>query len=200
MPRKRARKSPPPRSRADQYHDLGDAIIQLGVETMAPCPQCKKAGTVCVIRKGYRKCGPCMKKNMVCGGFFSKAEFDKLSRKKAELREQSAAGQKMMLQLAQELLKTQKEVADAERRAAILTRRQEEMADREAQALGELDESSDSVVVPSPDKPASDPSLPTEPLFAIMDDDPFCWDDPSFEGVIFSDPSVPLDFVVDSVE
>ncbi len=34
---------------------------------------------------------------MVCGGYFSKAEFDRLGRKKAELQEKSAAGQKLML-------------------------------------------------------------------------------------------------------
>lgn len=125
---------------------------------------------------------------MVCGGHFSKAEFDRLGRKKAELQEKSAAGQKLMLQLAQELIKAQKEVADAEKRVAVLSRRQEDMADREARALGELDEGPDEVA----------PRL--APQAAVMDDDPFCWDDLLFEEVIFSDPAVPLGSSADTAE
>ena len=166
---------PPVRTRAVQYRDLGDSIIELGVKPMAPCPQCKNAGVVCVVRKGYKKCGPCTRKNMTCGGNFSKAEFDKLSRKKAELREQSREAQSLMMALVQELVKTQKKVADAERRIAVLVKRQEGMADREADALGELD-------------------APLEPIgeVAVMDDDPFCWADPLFEATVFSDPADPL--------
>jgi len=120
---------------------------------------------------------------MSCGGNFSKAEFDRLSRRKEELREQSRAGQELMAQLVQELLKTQREVADAERRIGVLVRRQEQMADREARALGELE---------APDEPSAD--------VAVMDVDPFCWDDALFEATIFSDPSVPLDDVVGNFE
>lgn len=167
------------KSRVDQYRNLGEAVIELGVPAMAPCPQCQKSNTVCMVQKGYKRCGPCIKKNMVCGGHFSKAEFDRLSRKKAELREKSASGQKLMLQLAQELVKAQKEVADAEKRISILSGRQMDMADREARALGELDDS------------GSDDAQP-EPLVAVMDDDPFAWDDPAFEAVLFSDPAQPL--------
>ena len=174
MPSVRVKKSSA--QRAEQYRNLGDAIIALGVEAMAPCPQCVKAGVVCVVRKGYKKCGPCTKKNMTCGGNFSKAEFDRLGAKKAELRQQSEAGQTLMAQLVEELLKTQKKVADAERRIAVLHRRQERMADREARALGELEGDGSS-----------------EEEAAVMDVDPFFWDDPSFDAVIFSDPAFPLE-------
>ena len=174
MPKVRKAKSTA--ERAEEYCNLGDTIIALGAEAMAPCPQCTKAGVVCVIRKGYKRCGPCTKKNMSCGGNFSKAEFDRLDKKKFELRQQSEAGQTLMAQLVAELLKTQKKVADAERRIAVLHRRQERMADREARALGELEDGGSS-----------------EEEAAVMDVDPFFWEDPSFDAVVFSDPAFPLD-------
>lgn len=117
---------------------------------------------------------------MTCGGNFSRVEFDRASKKKEELREQSRQGQELMLALAEELLKTQKRVADAERRIAVLVKRQEEMADREARALGELEEDGSSADL------------------AVMDDNPFLWEDPMFEAVMFSDPSLPLPEVAES--
>lgn len=117
---------------------------------------------------------------MSCGGNFSRVEFDRANKKKEELREQSRQGQELMLALAEELLKTQKRVADAERRIAVLVKRQEEMADREARALGELEE----------DGSTAD--------LAVMDENPFLWEDPMFEVVMFSDPSVPLPEVAES--
>lgn len=111
---------------------------------------------------------------MTCGGNFSRVDFDRASRKKEELREQSRQGQQLMAALVKELLETQKKVADAERRIAVLVKRQEEMMDREARALGEMEEEGDSADL------------------GVLDDNPFLWVDPMFEAVMFSDPSVPL--------
>ena len=167
-------------SRSERYRNLGDSIDELGIPAMAPCPQCIRSGSTCIVRRGYKKCGACTRKNMSCGGNFSRAEFDRASKTKAKLQEQSRQGQELMLALAEELVKTQKRVADAERRIAFLVKRQKDMADREARALGELEGSDD----------AAD--------LAMLDDNPFLWEDPMFDAVMFSDPSEPLPEVAKS--
>lgn len=90
MPAARRTKSTPnSKSRAEQYRNLGDAIIKLGVVAGSPCPQCQTSNTVCTMQRGYRRCGLCTRKNMGCGGHFSKAEFDRTHRQKCKLREKS---------------------------------------------------------------------------------------------------------------
>jgi len=76
-------------SSALRRYILGDSIINLSLPAMAPCPQCVHFGATCIVRRGYKKCGPCTKKNITCEGNFLKVEFDRLSRAKAELRKQS---------------------------------------------------------------------------------------------------------------
>lgn len=147
------------------YKRLGENICTTGVEAMAPCPQCQSAGTLCIIRKGNKRCGPCTKKNMTCDGNFSQSVFENLETKKQELRQMSRDGRKLMRVFAKQLLLQEKRQAEIEKRLEEINRRQDAMLDREARALGELDEA------------AAGP----EPESQVMtfEDDFFLFDDPS---------------------
>jgi hypothetical protein len=76
---------------------------------------------------------------MTCGGNFSQTTFDSLERKKQELKERSLAGRKMMRVFAKQLLAQQAEQEKIERKLEEISRRQDQMLDRESQALGEMD-------------------------------------------------------------
>lgn len=93
-----------------------------------------------MIRRGYKKCGPCTKKGMTCGGNFSQATFDRLESKKQELRQQAKQGRKLMVTFARQLLLQEERVAAMEAKLERLTRRQDALLDHEARALGEMDE------------------------------------------------------------
>ena len=148
------------------YKRLGENIIATGVKSMAPCPQCQASGTTCIVRRGNKRCGPCTKKNVACGGNFSQTVFDNLERKKQELRQMSADGRKLMRVFAKQLLAQEKKQADLERRLEEITRRQEAMLDRESRALGEMDELA---------------AGSSEPEVQVMglEDDFFLFDDPA---------------------
>lgn len=153
-------------SRPQRYKILGDAICKTGVEAMSPCPQCRRSGAVCFVKKGYKKCGPCTSKNVPCDGTFSKSSFDTLEKKKLELQEKSRAGRRLMKVFMRQLMAQEKEVADIEQRLEVIRKRQDVMVDREARALGELDEMADS-------------SEPDQEVMAL-EDDFFLFDDPDF--------------------
>jgi hypothetical protein len=72
-------------STADRRRRLADKIEVLGFRAMAPCPQCVKARSVCVVKKGGGKCSCCVRKNVKCGGNFFDAEFDTLEAKRTIL-------------------------------------------------------------------------------------------------------------------
>jgi len=133
---------------------------------MAPCPQCQSSGTVCIVKKGYKRCGPCTRKNVGCGGNFSEAAFDTLEKKRDELRAKSRLGRKQMKVFMRQLLRQQEEVIKCDEKLEEITRRMDAMVDLEARALGELVDS------------APDPSDPEQQVMDF-DDDFFLWDDPS---------------------
>ncbi|KAK5570839.1 hypothetical protein LTR43_003668 [Exophiala xenobiotica] len=83
----------------------------------------------------------------VCGNF-SQTEFDKLEKKKQQLREQCRQGRKMMAVFARQLLHQEQKVSNLEKRLENISRRQGLMLDREARALGELEANA-----PLPDEP-----------------------------------------------
>ena len=104
------------------------------------------------------------------------AEFDKLSRQRQRLEKENREAQEVLRKLAEELLYTQKVVSERQNRIGVLRHRQEDMADRAAVILGEL---------------AEEPGVEGGEA-AIMDDNPLFWEDPQFDAVLFSDPSLPL--------
>ena len=146
-----------------RYRTLGDLICRTGVE-MAPCPQCQRSGTTCVVRKGYKNCGPCTRKNMNCGGTFRQTEFDSLDRKRAELADRVRKGQQMMRVFMRQMVAQQKEIENAEKRLQEISRRMDVMVDREARALGELSE-----LAPSAEEPEQE-VMGFEDDFFLMDD------------------------------
>ncbi|KAK5227268.1 hypothetical protein LTR72_003258 [Exophiala xenobiotica] len=75
-------------------------------------------------------------------------EFDKLEKKKQQLREQCRQGRKMMAVFARQLLHQEQKVSNLEKRLENISRRQGLMLDREARALGELEANA-----PLPDEP-----------------------------------------------
>jgi len=154
--------SPKPAS----YKQLGDNIIRTGAANMAPCTQCQKSGVDCIVKKGYKRCGPCTKKNVRCSGNFSQTVFENLEKKKQELRKASLDGRRLMRVFAKQLLAQEKRQEEIERRLEEITHRQDKMLEREARILGELEEL-------APD--------PTEPDQEVMgwEDDFFRFDDPS---------------------
>ena len=157
------------KSRPDPpYKRLGENICTTGVQAMAPCPQCRKAGVTCFVRKGNKRCGPCTKKNMTCDGSFSQAVFDNLEAKKQELRQRSRVGRKLMRTFAKQLLLHEKEQAKLEGQLDEISRRQNAMVDREARALGEMNE--------------VDADSSPEPVEMALEDDFFLNDDPSRLG------------------
>jgi hypothetical protein len=159
-------KSSVSKSETPEYRRLGNNICATGTIAMAPCPQCQKSGVTCIVRKGNKRCGPCTKKNVVCGGNFSQTVFDNLERKKQELRQRSVEGRKLMRVFAKQLLAQDKRQADLERRLDEISRRQEAMLDRESVALGEMDE-------------VAAESGEMEAEIMGFEDDFFLYDDPS---------------------
>ena len=158
------------RFRAEKSDDrdfvrLGNNIIRTGARAMAPCPQCQRSGSTCIVRKGNKRCGPCTKKNMTCDGNFSQTTFDNLEKKKHELRVKCLQGRKLMRTFAQQLLLQEKQQQKIENQLAEINRRQDAMLDRESRALGEMDE-------------LVDPSEPDQQVMGF-EDDFFLFDDPS---------------------
>jgi len=93
-------------------------------------------------------------------------EFDNLERKKVELTERVRQGQRMMRVFMRQMIAQQKEVADAEKRLSVISRRMDVMVDRESRALGELLE-----FAPSTDEPDQE--------VMGLEDDFFLFDDPA---------------------
>ncbi|KAK5289096.1 hypothetical protein LTR99_011273, partial [Exophiala xenobiotica] len=116
-------------------------------------------------------------------GNFSQTEFDKLEKKKQQLREQCRQGRKMMAVFARQLLHQEQKVSNLEKRLENISRRQGLMLDREARALGELE---------------ANAPLPDEPEQQVMgfEDNFFLADDPNLlqDGFDFS----AVDFVFDN--
>ena len=162
---------------------LASKIDHLGFPAMAPCPQCESSGAQCVVRKGYRSCSSCLRKNVSCGGTFSEAEFQRLETQKQRLRKQHQKERERLASLARQLLEAQEAQHSIELKLERVTARQSEMVDQEARMLGELD-----------DIPAG-PSIPESPV-AIMSELDFSWALDPEVLVTGSDvsPSAPLVF------
>ena len=118
---------------------LADKIQRLGFLAMARCPQCEKANERCVVMKGRARCSCCERKNIVCGGTFSDAEFEALDSRKTKIAAAKMEARAKLTRLAYEILAAQKEVDKLEAQFAKIHKKQEDMVLREAQALDELD-------------------------------------------------------------
>ena len=153
--------------KALQRKRLADKIDLLGFPTMAPCPQCIRSNSVCVVRQGYSRCSCCTRKNISCGGTFSDAEFNSLEHRKSELKRKSEEVRgrltglaHQVTALAQQILSEQRLHSSIERQLESITAKQSEMVDREARLLGELSEEPGGVqlALMSPDFSLDDPS------------------------------------------
>lgn len=129
---------------------------------MAPCPQCVKAHKICIVKEGYSRCALCVRKNIICGGTFSDAEFDSLENQKKELRRKNETLRNELAALARRIIAAQQEQVKVESRLEKITKKQSDMVDREARLLGELADDG-----------------PDDFNFAVMSDD-FLMEDPSW--------------------
>ena len=118
-----------------------------------------------MVRKGYKSCSSCLKKNMSCGGTFSEAEFQRLEVQKQKLQRQHREERERLASLARQLLASQEAQQNLEAKLERVTARQSEMVDQEARMLGELDDFT------------AGPSVPESPV-ALLSAVDFSWDDP----------------------
>ena len=152
-------------SKADQRRRLASKIETLGIPTMAPCPQCLKSNSICIVRQGYARCSCCVRKNIQCGGTFSDAEFDSLENQKQKLQRERVAVRDQLVSLAHQIIAAQRLQSSIEQRLDSVTAKQSEMVDREARLLGELE--------------SADPGQE----LAVMSDG-FSLDDPSWSAFV----------------
>jgi len=170
---------PPLFSSTERRKRLADKISATGFPAMAPCPQCQsQPGAVCMVRKGYKSCSSCLRKNITCGGSFSDAEFDALESQKEELRRQHREERERLVALAHQLLASQRAQERIEQKLERVTARQSELVDQEARLLGELDE-----VAPG--------SVDPEPPVALMSTADFSWDDPEVLAMMQDSGGIP---------
>lgn len=163
---------------------VGENICRdsVGIEAMDPCPECRASRTTCMVKKGYKKCGPCMKKGMSCGGNFSQANFDKWDKKRAELEAQAATCRHLMKVFKRQLEAQRKQLDRVQEKIDKIVVRRDAMLDHEARALGLMDEMGDNA---APD----DQFDFNDPLF--LQDDPNDMDLPFFSlDVAPSSPGV----------
>ena len=66
--------------------------------------------SMCVIQKSSVRCSTCTRKNIWCDEVFSKAEFEALESKKAELKRQRLEARSRLTRLAYKLLAAEKDV------------------------------------------------------------------------------------------
>lgn len=96
--------------------------------------------STCMVKKGYKKCGPCMKKGMSCGGNFSQANFDKWEKKREELENQARVCRKLMKVFARQLDAQRKQLEHVQEKIDTIVARRDAMLEHEARALGLMDE------------------------------------------------------------
>ena len=169
----------PSKSSTARRKRLADKIDLLGFPAMAPCPQCVSSGAKCWIQKNSARCSSCNRKNIVCDGNFSEAEFDSLEAQKTKLKVQRVEARSRLTKLAWALLAAQKEQDKLDTQLDKIHRRQEQMVELEAKALDELDgiiPCRTDLVVPEPSKPQAVSGAPV----ALMSDVDFSWDDSEF--------------------
>ena len=92
---------PPKRDRAAERRKQSARILRHGTETMAPCSNCQKSGSLCKMLQGHARCATCTKKNLRCDGQFSEDEYDLLDKKKQELQEKVRSSQRRVSDRAQ---------------------------------------------------------------------------------------------------
>ena len=132
-----------PSLRVTQRFQQAEKVDQLGIENMAPCSNCQKSQSVCIMQKGVTRCSCCIRKNMKCDGQYSEAEYQSLEKSKHDLRKKVEMAQMDMARYAAEfatnMAKSQKKLDNLQRRIDGLTQAQSDMVVRASAVLDALD-------------------------------------------------------------